>query len=121
MAIINSGLVLQPQIVMVCDFATLSGCDQSVVGRTNARGGTLDLLMTAVPNLVWVSVLAPTGNLAHSSLSAVISMAQAVPHLCVSTKAFLEHQINWNKVCVAMQDLQWRNIWTADNPVEILN
>ena len=36
------------------DFATVSGCDQLVVGPTHARGGTLDL-MTDVPDLVRVS------------------------------------------------------------------
>ena len=32
--------------VAAFDFATVSGCDQLVVGQTHARGGTLDLLMT---------------------------------------------------------------------------
>ena len=36
--------------VAAFDFATVSGCDQSVVGPTHARGGTLDLLMTDVPD-----------------------------------------------------------------------
>ena len=31
------------------------------------------------------------------------------------------YQVNWNTVCGAMQDLPWRNIWSADNPVEVLN
>ena len=44
------------------DFATVSGCDQLVVGVTDARGGTLDLLMTDVPDLVRVAVVAPIGN-----------------------------------------------------------
>ena len=96
--------------VAVFDFATVSGCDQLVVGRTHARGGTLDLLMTDVPNPVRVSAVAPIGNSDNSSLSAVISMAQAVPNLCVSRKVFLKHQVNWNTVCGAMQDLPWRNI-----------
>ena len=77
--------------------------------------------MTDVPDLVRVSVVALIGNSDHSSLSAVISMAQAVPNLCVSSKVFLKHQVNWNKVCDAMQDLPWRNSWSADNPVEVLN
>ena len=64
-------------------FATVSGCDQLVVGPTHARCGTLDLLMTDVPDLVQVFVVAPIGNSDHSSLSAVISMAQVVPNLCV--------------------------------------
>ena len=80
-------------------------------------GGTLDLLMTDVPDLVRVSVVAPIGNSDHSSLSAVISMAQAVLNLCVIRKVFLEHQVNWNTVCSAVQDLPWRNIWSTDNPV----
>ena len=75
------------------DFATLSGCDQLVVGTTHARGETLDLLTTDVPDLIRVSVEAPICNSDHSSLSAVISMAQAVPNLCVSRKVFLKHQV----------------------------
>ena len=80
--------------VAAFDFATVSGYDQLVVGTTHARGGTLDLLMTDVPDLVRVAVVAPTGNSDNSSLSAVISMAQAVPNLCVSRKVFLKHQVN---------------------------
>ena len=75
--------------VVAFDFATVSGCDQLVVGPTHARGGTLDLLMTDVPDLVRVAVLAPIGNLDHSSLSPVILMAQAVPNLYVSRNVFL--------------------------------
>ena len=32
--------------VAAFDFATVSGCDQLVVGPTHVRGGTLDFLMT---------------------------------------------------------------------------
>ena len=106
--------------VAAFDFATVSGCDQLVVGPTHARGGTLDL-MTDVPDLVRVSVVAQIGNSDHSSLSAVISMARAVPNLYVSMKVFLKQQVNWNTVCGAIQDLPWRNIWPADNNVEVLN
>ena len=48
-------------------------------------------------------------------------MAQAVPNLCVSWKVSLKHPVNWNTDCGAMQDLPWRNIWPADNPVVGLN
>ena len=64
----------------------VSGCDQLVVGPTHARGGTFDLLMTDVPDFERVAVVTPIGSSDHSSLSAVISMAQAVPNLCVSRK-----------------------------------
>ena len=88
MAIIGSGWVLRPQTVI--DFATVSGCDQLVVGPTHAHVGTLDLLMTDVPDLVRVAVVAPIGNSDHSSLSAVFSMAQVVQNLCVSIGNFRE-------------------------------
>ena len=91
--------------VAAFDSATVSGCDQLVVGPIHARGGTLDLLMTDVPGLVRVAVVAPTGNSDHSSLSTVIPMAQAVPNLCVSRNFFLKHQVNRNTVCGAIQDL----------------
>ena len=107
--------------VATFDFASVSGCDQLVVGPTYSRGETLDLLMTDVPDLVWVSVVASMGNSDHSSLSAMISMAQAVPNLCVGRKVFLKHQVNWNTVCGAKQVLPWHSISSADNPVEVLN
>ena len=46
--------------VAALDFATVSGCDRLVIGPTHARGGTLDLLMTDVPDLVRVAVLGTT-------------------------------------------------------------
>ena len=101
------------------DFATVSGCDQLVVTPTLACGGALDLLMSDVPDLVRVAVVAPIGNSDHSSLSVVISMVQAVPNLCASRKVFLKPQVNWNTVCGAILDLPWRNIWLADNPIEV--
>ena len=99
-----------PYGVTAFDFATVSGCYQLVVGQTHARGGTLALLMTDVLDLVRVAVVAPVGNSDHSSLSAVIPMAQAVPNLYVSRKVLLKHQVNWSTVCGAIQDLPWRNI-----------
>ena len=86
------------------DFATVFGCDQLVVGPTHARGGTLDLQMIDVPDLEQVAVVAKIGNSDHSSLSAVISMAQAVPNLCVSRKVFLKHKVNWNTICGAIRN-----------------
>ena len=86
--------------VAAFDFATVSGCDQLVVGPTHARGRILDLLMTDFPDLIWVAVVAPIGNPDHS---AVISTAQAVPNLCVDRKVFLKHQVNWTTVCGAMR------------------
>ena len=75
--------------IAVFAFATVSGCDQLVVGPTHVRGGTLDLLTTDVPELVRVAILMPIGNSNHSSLSVVISMVQAVRNLCVNRKVFL--------------------------------
>ena len=56
--------------VAAFDFETVAGCDQLVVGRAHARGGTLDLLHeTDVPDLIRIAVVAPIyGNSDHSSL-----------------------------------------------------
>ena len=51
--------------VAAFDFSTVSGCDQLVAGPTHARGGTLELLMSDVLDLVWVTVVAPIGNSAR--------------------------------------------------------
>ena len=92
-------------------FATVSGCDQLVVGSTSVRGGTLDLLITDVHDLARVDAVALIGNLDRSSLSVVISMAQAVPNFCICRKVSLKHQFNWYIVCSAIHYLSWRNIW----------
>ena len=83
----------------------MSGGDQLVAGPTHARGGTLDVLMTDVPDLLRVSDVAAIGNSDHSSLLTVISMAQAVPNLCVSWKVFLKHIVNCNTVFGAMRSM----------------
>ena len=80
-------------MVLRLSILPLSGCDQLVIGPTQARGGTLDLLMTDVPDLVWVAVVAPLGT-DNSSLSIAISMAQAIPNLCVSRRLLLKHKVN---------------------------
>ena len=55
--------------VAALDFATMSGCDQLMIGPTLAHLGTLALLMTDVPDLVRVAVVAPLGSSDHSLLS----------------------------------------------------
>ena len=53
--------------VAAFDFATVSGCDQLVVGPTHARGVTLDLLMTDVPDILRVSVVSQITPLSRQS------------------------------------------------------
>ena len=108
-------------VVAALDFATVPGCDQLVIGPTHARGGTLDLPITDVTDLVRVAVLAPLGRSDHSSLSIAISMAQAIPNLCVSRRVLLKQRVIWTAVCDAICVLPWRSIWSADNPVDRLN
>ena len=110
MAIIRRRWVLRPRTVMELQPCTsqlaVSGCDQLVVGPTLARGGTLNILMTDVPDLVRVAVVAPIG-ISLLSVGGIL-MVLAIPNLCVSKKVFLKHQVNWNTVCGAIQNLPWR-------------
>ena len=84
--------------VAALDFATVSGCDQLVIGQTHARGGTLDLLMTDVPDLVRVAIVAPLGSSDHSTLSIANTMAQTIPNLCVSDRVLLKQLIGLQSV-----------------------
>ena len=52
-------------------FASVYGFDKLVVGPVHELGGTLDLLMTDVPDLVRIAVVAPIGNSDRFSLTAV--------------------------------------------------
>ena len=90
-AIIRSGCGLWPWTVAAAT-TTMSRSLQSVgFGPTHSRSGTLNLLMTDVPDLRQVAVVATIGNSDHSSLSAVLSISQAVPNLCVSWKVFQKY------------------------------
>ena len=91
------------------DCSTVSGCDQLVVGLTHACGRILDLLMTDVPNLIQVAVVAPIGNSDHSPLLALISMAQTVPNLCVNRK----HQVNFPGTPSKLEYSLWCNAGSA--------
>ena len=93
--------------VATLDFATVSGCDQLVIDQTHARGGNLNFLMTDVPDLVRVAVVAPLGRSDHLSLSIKISMEQAIPNLCVSRRVLLKHRVNWSAVRDAIGVLPW--------------
>ena len=77
--------------------------------------------MADAPDLVRAGVVAPLGRSDHSSLSIAISIAQAIPNLCVSRRVLLKHRVNWTAVCDAVGVLPWRSIWSADNPLERLN
>ena len=56
-------------------FATVSNCNQLVVSRTHVRRESIDVLLTGVPSLVQVVVIAPIGSSDQLSLCTVISMA----------------------------------------------
>ena len=69
----------------------MSDFDQLVVRPTmHARDGSLDILMTDVPDSVQVAFVAPIGNSDHSSMSVVIPITLDVPNLCLSRKVFLK-------------------------------
>ena len=65
-----------------------------VLQTADGRHRHFRLQMVVTGYELQVAAVAPIGNSDNSSLSAVISMVQAVPNLCVSRKVFLKHQVN---------------------------
>ena len=56
-----------------------------------------------VPDIIRVATVAPIRNSVHSSLSVVISMAQADPNSFVSRKVFLKHKVKSIEILSAVQ------------------
>ena len=86
MAIIRSGWGLPPRTVTEMQPLTPQPCPVAIswlLARPMHVDVTLDLLMTDVPDLLRVAVVAPIGNSDHSSLSAVISTTNLF-QTCVS-------------------------------------
>ena len=66
----------------MCLVFTAYGSDPFVVGLTQTRGGTLELLMTDIPDLApMIAFGASIDSSDHSSLSVVVSMDQTVPNM----------------------------------------
>ena len=74
----------------------------------------LFIVMTDVPVLARVAVVAPLGRSDHSSLSIAISMAQAIPNLCVRRRVHLKHRVNWTAIWDAIGVLPCLRIWSAE-------
>ena len=83
---------------------TVSWCDQLLIGLNHSRRGTLNLLITDVPDLVQVTAVAPLGNSDHSSLSTAISIAQSLLNVCVRRMVPLKHQVNCSAICGAVRE-----------------
>ena len=65
--------------------------------------------MTHVSDLVQMTIAAPLGDSGDASLSIVISMAQAVPNLCVRRNLFLKHQVK----LIGLTNIwkHWQHCW----------
>ena len=98
------------------DFSTVSSCEQLVTGPTHQAGGTLSLVMTDVPDLVRVSVVAPLGRSDHSTLSLSVMTRQVVPESCIRQEVFLKTSVDWDGVRLAVHGLPWRDIRLCDDP-----
>ena len=72
------------------DFASSAACCQLVDGPTHIAGGTLDLVLTDIPDLVKVVVGSPVGTSDHSALLMELSLNQTVPHSDIRREVYLE-------------------------------
>ena len=106
--------------VAAFEFMTVSGCDQLVASPTYARGGTLDILLTHVPDLVYFAFVAPTGNTDHPSLSVVILMVTVFQTRVLVGKFSLDIKSIGIQFLVQYRICLGANIWSADNPFKVL-
>ena len=107
--------------VAAYDFASLSGCTQMVSGPTHVAGGTLDLVLTDVPDLVSVDVGSPIGSSDHSALQVKLSLNQTPSHTVVEREVFLKNSVNWDLVRGDVLGMDWRYILGSDCPASSLN
>ena len=104
----------------------LNGHHQEWLGYTTTNRHAISWLarlMLLVEHLTswWLMFLTQYGLLLYApivaqitSLLVVISMAKDVTNLLDSRRIFLKHKLHFNTICVAVQDLPWRNICSAD-------
>ena len=100
------------------DFASLTDCSQLVNSPTHRQGGTLDLLLTNVPDLCNVQVCSPIGNSDHSYLNIALSTNVRAPSFCVPRVVYQKSRVNWEDVESDVMGLEWSGIFNSRNVVE---
>ena len=106
---------------MARDFSSLSDCRQLVVGPTHRDGGTLDLVLTDVPDLCKVSLGCHVGRSDHAHLSIELLVSMRVPGFCVQHQMYLKSRVRWDMVEQDIADLPWTVIRHAQSSVEVLD
>ena len=107
--------------VAAFDFASSAGCLQIVNEPTHVAGGTLDLVLTDIPDLVTVVVGCPVGSSDHSALLIELSLDQSVPHTVVNREVYLKNSVDWLSVRSDVCRIPWRTVLSSDCPVSALN
>ena len=93
--------------VAAFDFATVSGCDQLAVCPTHSHGGTLDLLMTDVPDLVRVAAVAPIFSWNINSIEILYAVQYGIcPFLTVDLLTILLRF--WTNNCPCQLDVMYQ-------------
>ena len=102
------------------EFSVLADCAQLVRGPTHLAGGTLDLVMTNVPDLCKVRVgdlLGPD----HSFISIHISTSLPVEHFCVPRLVHQKSRVRWDVVEEDVRRIPWSTIIRSPDAVQHLN
>ena len=102
--------------IAALDFATVSDCDQLVACATHARGRTLDLLVTDVPYLVRVAVVASIGNSDHFRWVMRFQTRVLVGKFSLRIRSTGIQSLVEYRICPGVTFP-----WLADNPVEVLS
>ena len=111
--------------VAALDFATLSDCTQLVRGPTHRNGGTLDLILSNMPDLCRVTVGCCIGKSDHNFVSLTINLSARVPGFDSAQRVPLKTRVNWARVSAAIADMPWGTIcrsatMISDLDVELL-
>ena len=80
------------------DFSNLSGCEPLVRCPTHIAGNRLDLVMSAVADIVDVVVGTPLCTSDHCIVSSVVCVEQSVTEHNVRIRVFLKHRTSWDSV-----------------------
>ena len=107
--------------VAAYDFATVADCTQLVRGPTHRAGGTLDLIMTNVPDLCRVVVGGPIGRSDHSHIALHLDTSARTPGFEICKEVLLKSRVDWNIVRRRVSDLSWGAIFLSAEMVDLMD
>ena len=95
------------QCIVAHAFATISGCEQLILGATHRSGNCFYLQLKDSLGVIPARVGSPVGASDHCFVSAVIKVKQRFLDISFTCNVFFKSRVDWNGIYEGLSSLDW--------------